>query len=185
MAEVVALLGRGGQRLAEKLLGWNRKTIRKGQRELHSGQVIQDHFQDRGRKRAEQHLPNLLNDIGSIVDPISQTDPTFRSKRIYTPLTAKEIHRRLASGKNYKANELPTVRTISNKLAEMGIRPQRVKKCRPFRKIAQTGAIFEQVHRFNDDADSDPKKLRLSLDCKATVKIETYSRGGKNRIEQR
>jgi hypothetical protein len=30
MAEVVQALGRGGQRLAESILGWNRKTIRKG-----------------------------------------------------------------------------------------------------------------------------------------------------------
>ena len=105
MTEVIALLGRGGQRLAEKVFGWNRKTIRKGQWELHSGQVIQDRFQDRGRKHAEQHLPNLLDDIGSIVEPVSQADPTFRSKRIYTPLTAKEIQHRLASDKNYKADD--------------------------------------------------------------------------------
>ena len=30
MARVVKLFGEGGQRLAEKELGWNRRTIRKG-----------------------------------------------------------------------------------------------------------------------------------------------------------
>ena len=34
MARVVHLLGRGGQSFAEQVLGWNRGTIRKGQREL-------------------------------------------------------------------------------------------------------------------------------------------------------
>ena len=128
MAEVINLLGRGGQRFAEKVLNWNRKTIRKGQRELQSGEPIEDRFKDRGRNRAEHHLPNLLEDIKSIVDPVSQADPTLRSKRTYSPLTAKEIHRRLKTDKKYKAKQLPTVRTISNKLSELDIRPQRVKK---------------------------------------------------------
>jgi len=184
MAEVVRILGRGGQRFAEKHLHWNRKTIRKGQRELQSGQPIGDRFQDRGRKRAEHNLPKLLDDIQSIVNPVSQADPTLLSKRIYCPLTAKEIHRRLRADKRYKPNELPTVRTICNKLADLDIRPQRVKKCRPLRKIPETDAIFEEVHRINDDSDSHPEKLRISLDCKATVKIGAFSRGGKSRIKQ-
>jgi len=184
MAEVVRILGRGGQRFAEKHLHWNRKTVRKGQRELQSGRAIEDRFRDRGRKRAEHHLPQLLDDIESIVNPVSQADPTLRSKRVYSPLTAKEIHRRLQADKRYKRDELPTVRTISNKLAELDVRPQRVKKCRPLRKIPETDAIFEEVHRINEDADSSPEKLRISQDCKATVKIGAFSRGGKSRTKQ-
>ena len=176
MAEVVNLLGRGGQRFAERVFNWSRKTIRKGQRELQSGDLIEDRFKDRGRKRAEHHLPNLLQDIESIVEPVSQADPTFRSRRVYAPLTAKEIHKRLQTDKKYKPAELPTVRTI---------RPDRVKKCKPLRKIPETDAIFEQVHDINEDADSDPEKLRISLDSKAIVKIGPYSRGGKNRRKQK
>lgn len=40
------------------------------------------------------------------------------------------------------------------------------------------------MHFINDEADLDPQKLRISLDCKATVKIGSYSRGGTNRVEQ-
>jgi len=184
MAEVVRIIGCGGQRFAEKHLNWNRKTIRKGQYELQSGCSIEDRFQDRGRKRAEHHLPKLLDDIQSIVNPVSQADPTLRSKRMYSPLTAKEIHRRLQTDRRYRLHELPTVRTISNKLTELDIRPQRVKKCRPLRKIPETDAIFKQVHRINDGADSSPEKLRISMDCKATVKIGSFSRGGKSRTNQ-
>lgn len=126
-----------------------------------------------------------MDDIESIVNPVSQADPTFRSKRVYSPLTAKEIHKRFQTDKGYKVGELPTVRTISNKLGDLNIRPQRVKKCRPLRKIPETDAIFDEVHRINEDADSDLEKLRISLDCKATVKIGPFSRGGKSRIEQR
>lgn len=39
MAKVVKMLGKGGQRYAERELEWNRRTIRKGTRELESGIV--------------------------------------------------------------------------------------------------------------------------------------------------
>src|SRR5436309_15469676 len=63
MARTVKELGPGGQRRAERDLGWNRETIRKGTRELESGQICLDNFAARGRKRAEAHLPNLLTYI--------------------------------------------------------------------------------------------------------------------------
>jgi hypothetical protein len=66
MGKVVALLGRGGQSFAERVLGWNRGTIRKGLAELRSGQAIEDRFDQRGRQRAEELLPHLLEDIRSI-----------------------------------------------------------------------------------------------------------------------
>jgi hypothetical protein len=91
MADVVGALGRGGQRFAERYLGWNRKTIRKGIQERESGQPIEERFHERGRKKVEEHLPLLLQDIREIVEPHSQTDPTFRSTRVYTPLTAEEV----------------------------------------------------------------------------------------------
>ena len=185
MAKVVAILGRGGQRLVESLFGWNRTTIRKGQKELETGVAIIDRFHDRGRKRAEYHLPSLLEDIKAIVAPDSQTDPTFRSTRIYSPLTAKEIHLRLQKDKFYNESELPVVRTISNKLSELGIHPKRVKKCKPLKKLPETDSIFETLHEVNAAADNDSETIRISLDCKAAIKVGPFSRGGKNRVEQK
>jgi hypothetical protein len=68
MARTVQTLGKGGQRLAERELGWNRETIRKGMHELKSGMTCIDAFSSRGRKPAEAHLPNLLSDLKAIVD---------------------------------------------------------------------------------------------------------------------
>jgi len=95
MAQIVKLLGYGGQCFAERVLGWNRGTIRKGTIELESGESIPDQYGNCGRKRAEYHLPNLFSEIKAIVEPLSQADPTFRSKRIFSPLTANEIGIRL------------------------------------------------------------------------------------------
>jgi len=65
MARTVRELGPGGQRRAEHQLGSPRATIRKGMLELEHGVICLDNFAARGRKRAEDHLPNLLTDIAA------------------------------------------------------------------------------------------------------------------------
>jgi len=134
MSNVVILLGRGGQSRAEHELGWDRKTIGKGIKELKTGIRCIDNFANRGRHRAEHHLPNLLEDIKKIVEPVSQCDPTFRTTELYSPLTAAEVHRRLVEHKNYNVEQLPTVRTISNKLNELKFHLKKVDKCKPKKK---------------------------------------------------
>ena len=181
MGNVVDLLGWGGQSFAEQSLGWNRCTIRKGQAEFQSGQVIEERFEQRGRRRAEERLPNLLNAIRSIVEPSGQTDPTFRSIRIYSPLSAEEVRLRLISQCGYNDAELPCTRTLRTKLNDLGYRLRKVRKCRPLKKIPETDAIFEEVHRVNQAADQDEGVLRISLDTKATVKVGPFSRGGYSR----
>ena len=78
MAQIVLALGPGGQSRAQRELGWNRNVIIKGIKELKSNIRCIDNFSGRGRKPAEHHLPNLLEDIKAIVEPVSQVDPTFR-----------------------------------------------------------------------------------------------------------
>jgi len=131
MARTVQALGKGGQRLAEHELGWNRGTIRKGMHELEHGIVCIDAFSLRGRKRAEDHLPNLLSDITAIVDGQSQADPQFRTNRLYTRLTATEVRRQLIAQKGYGEDELPTAETISTKLNALGYYPKKVAKSQP------------------------------------------------------
>ncbi len=181
MGRVVALLGRGGQSFAERVLGWNRGTVRKGLAELRSGPALEDRFDQRGRRRAEELLPHLLEDIRSIVEPSAQTDPTFRSTRIYCPLSAEEVRRRLTNQYGYTDSELPCTRTLRTKLNDLGYRLRKVRKCRPQKKIPETDAIFEHVHRINQASDQAEKVLRISLDTKATVKVGPFSRGGYSR----
>ena len=134
MARTVKELGLGGQRLAERELGWNRITVRKGTHELESGFVCLDAFSARGRKRAEVHLPHLLDDIRAIVDSQSQTDPRFRTQRLYTRLSAAEVRRQLIAQKGYQDTVLPTVQTISAKLNALGYFPKKVAKSKPQKK---------------------------------------------------
>lgn len=131
MAQIVEHMFDGNQTRAETTLGWNRKTLRKALSELRGDFCYIDHYYLRGRKPAEEQLPNLLDDMRAIVDGQSQTDPTFRTQRLYTRLSAAEVRKQLIAQKGYSEDELPTVATISHKLNEMGYRLRSVVKSRP------------------------------------------------------
>lgn len=133
LAETVETL-RLGQRQAQQLFGWGRDTIRKALRERRAGLTCVDAFRSRGRKPAEAHLPQLLQDITDIVRDHVQTDPTFQTTRLYCRLTAAEVRRQLLSRKGYTDAQLPTVKTITEKLNALGFRLRKVAKCRPQKK---------------------------------------------------
>ncbi len=128
MGRVVKALGRGGQEYASRELGWNRNTIRKGQRELETGFRCVDNYQARGRKRIEERLPNLMADIRAIADQHSQTDPSFQSTRLYLRLSATSVRQALIEQKEYTDEQLPSAETIRDRLNELGYSLKRVKK---------------------------------------------------------
>ena len=166
MARAVRALEEGGQRLAERELGWNRGTIRKGQHELEHGIVYLDAYTSRGRKRSEEHLPNLLSDITALVDGQSQADPQFRTNRLYTRLTATEVRRQLIAQKGYRDDELPTAETIATKLNDTSILPEKGGENATPKKLPETDAIFDKLKQINEEADKNPQMLRISMDGK-------------------
>jgi hypothetical protein len=107
MARIVQALGPGGQSRAARELGWCRDTIRKGMRELVSDQRLVDNFGARGRKKAEDKLPNLLADIRAPVTaartpPTTTRSPKHSSRRSSTTPaipTASARSRMLALGR--------------------------------------------------------------------------------------
>ena len=128
MAQVVETMLDGSPMRAEKELGWNRVTLAKALDELRGGFCFIDHYYLRGSKRAEDHLPRLLDDIQELAERHSQKDPTFRTTRQYTRLTATALRQQLIEEKGYTHEELPTVQTIRRKLNEMGYSLKQVKK---------------------------------------------------------
>lgn len=182
-ARIVKALGKGGQRRAEAELGWNRRTSCKGMCELESGFECYDNFAGRGRKAAEEHMPNLLADIKAIAEAESQTDPTFKTTRLYIRLSAAAVRKQLIEQKGYRDEEVPSAETIRTKLNQLGYHLKKVKKSQPLKKIPETDAIFEQVAQVNTAADADETQLRLSVDAKGTVLLALLSRGGFNRVE--
>lgn len=131
MAKTVKELGAGGQWAAEKELGWNRGTIRKGMRELETGIASIDAFNMRGRKSYVEVLPHLLIDIREIAEQNTQTDATFRTTKLYLRLTAAQFIRELIKTKGYSEEHLPKRRTMSTILNDLGYRLRKVKKTAP------------------------------------------------------
>jgi len=128
MARVVKALGRGGQWFASQAFGWDRNTIRKGTRELETGFICYDNYAARGRQRAEERLPQLLDDLRAIADQHSQADPKFQSRRLYLRLSAASVRQQLIEQKGYTDDQLPSEEVIRQRLNELGYSLKRVKK---------------------------------------------------------
>jgi hypothetical protein len=182
MAKVVKQLGSGGQSQAAPELGWNRGTIRKGLHELESGITGIDNYTGRGRQPCETHLPERLADLKTIVDSQSQTDPKFKSTRLYVRLSVREIRPQLVEQMGYLDHELPSNDTRRQKLNQSGYHQRRVLKTKPQKKIPETDAIFSQLLTNNQEAKDNPTTLRISVDAKATVKLGAFDRGGQTRV---
>jgi len=124
----------------------------------------------------------LLEDIQAIADEQSQADPTFKTTRLYTRISAAEVRKQLILQEGYTDEELPGEETIRVKLNELKYRLRSVQKSRPQKKIPETDDIFKQLHKLHAEADEDETMLRVSMDAKATVLIGLLSRGGKTRV---
>jgi len=155
MADTVATLALG-QRQACDLFGWGRDTLRKALQERHSGMTCVDAFCCRGRKPAEFHLPRLLQDIKDIVQDHLQADPTLKTKRLYCRLTAPEVRRQLISRKGYTDTQLPSTKTITEKLNNLGFRLRKVAKCRPQKKYPRPMPSSPTSRRFTS---KPPRRL--------------------------
>jgi hypothetical protein len=114
MAQTVEAFGLS-QRQAELRLGWARATVRKAVPEASSGIRCVDNFSARGRKPAEFHWPDLLEDICEVVKENLQTDPTFQTTGLYCRLSGPEVRNQLIERKGYTDKQLPTVQTLGGR----------------------------------------------------------------------
>ncbi|MDY0406309.1 ISAzo13 family transposase [Virgibacillus sp. 179-BFC.A HS] len=180
LAKTAKAYGKGGQSLVAEEFNVSRDTIRKGLYEMETGICYEDAFYLRGRKKAEEKLPDLLKDIKEIVDGQSQTDPNFKTTRLFTRLTIEKIREQLIE-KGYTDEELPSNQTLNTKTNQLGYKLDKVKKTKPAKKIKETDVIFENLKNVNDEYHDKDNVLRLSIDTKDRVKIGPFSRGGKSR----
>ena len=71
----------------------------------------------------------------AILDEQSQTDPTFKTTRLFTRLSAAEVRRQLIAQKGYTDDELPSEETIRVKINELGYTLRSVQKTRPKKRF--------------------------------------------------
>ena len=95
-----------------------------------TGTIIPPLERSRRPSYSDKH-PALQNDIRSLVDPHSQTHPTFENTFRYTRLTGKAVLDALVREKGYKKSDLPAESTLRALLNTMGYRLRRVQKTKP------------------------------------------------------
>jgi hypothetical protein len=109
-------------RKAETVFGWCRHSVQLGLHERRTGIICVDNYRARGRHKSEKKLPNLEEDIRSLVDVQAQADPKFQSTFLYARISARAVREALSSQKGYVAGELPTRQTIGEILNRLGYR---------------------------------------------------------------
>lgn len=172
----------GNARRTEYAMGWGREMLILGMKEIETGIRCTHRYKDTGRKRTEDKIETLNEDIRAIADPQTQADPSMKSGTLtYTRITAKAMREALIKDKGYKDEELPCENTIGNILNRLGYNLKRVLKAKPAKKIKEVDEIFENVWRINEESDKNPNSLRISIDAKAKLNIGNFSRGGKSR----
>ena len=128
MAQVTQDYFDGSARKAETYLGWSRQAVGLGLKELQTGIVCLDNYAARGRKKTENNLPSLEEDILSLVDSQSQADPSSQSTFCYARIGARAVREALIEQKGYQDDELPTRQTIGDILNRNGYRLKKRKK---------------------------------------------------------
>ncbi|HJH30614.1 MAG TPA: ISAzo13 family transposase, partial [Methanosarcinaceae archaeon] len=184
IGEVTIKLLDSNARKAESEFGWGRETVKTGMAELITCIRCLNNFSARGNKKTEEKMPELVDDIRSIVNPKSQADPKFQTPFLYTRITAKTVRQTLIDEKGYTNDELPCENTMGNILKRMGYNLKRIQKTKPLKKIPETDEIFKNVDAINRYVDDNPDVLRISIDTKAKVNVGEFSRGGKTREKE-
>lgn len=186
LGKVALEYGRGGQAVVAREFNTGRNTIRKGGEEFTTGIQIEDKFSLRGRTKTEKKLPSLTADIKELVESTCQTDPTFKSTKLYTRLTVTKIRNLLIEQKEYLPEELPKSDTTLNRIVnDCGFLLKRVMKVKPIKKIPETNAIFDNLSKVHAKNKDKSNVVRLSIDAKDKVKLGEFSRGGKTRVEKK
>ena len=135
-----------------------------------------------GRKSLFQIYPTLKEDITKIVENHCITDPRFKSEKQYVRLSIKEIKKQLVETGKYNSESFSDS-ALNNLVNFMGYNLKKVQKIKPLKKIKETDAIFDNVHKKREEAMNDNKTALFSIDTKDKVSLGPFSREGKNRTK--
>ena len=109
--------------------------------EIKTGLDCIDNFSGRGRKKCEEHNPELFNHIKSIVESKSdiQADPAMNSERLYIKITSNEIRRQLEKRFHYSKEQIPSESAMTRILNENNLYLRKVRKTIPKKRFQKQG----------------------------------------------
>ena len=112
----------GSARKTERELGWDRVSVQRGLDSLKTGIEYVDNYSARGRKKSEERLPKLAQDMRDLVDSQAQADPKFQTPFRYLKVSAQAVRDQLIVEKGYEDEALPCRQTIGDILNRLGYR---------------------------------------------------------------
>jgi len=119
MAEVALQYCDGSPRKAERWFGWGRDAVQTGLNEKRTGIRCVDNVKARGRKRTEERIPKIAEEIERIVAPHAQADPKFQTPFAYTRITAEAVRKELLKNDALK-DAVPCRQTVGAGLDRTG-----------------------------------------------------------------
>ena len=122
MAQVALDYFEGSARQCETYLGWSRRAVETGLHEKRTGIRCVDNYAARGRKKTEEHLPQLSADIRELIDGDVQADPKLQTTFCYSRVSARAVREQLVQEKGYLDEQLPCRQTIGRLLNRLGYR---------------------------------------------------------------
>jgi hypothetical protein len=124
----------GSARKAERVFGWKRTMIQLGLAEQRTGiKCIGAQSANCGVKKWEEQQPDAAKILREIAEAHGQQDPTFKTTRAYTRLTANQAILELKQ-RGYEAEQLPAHSMMAVILNRMGYRLRPVMKAKPQKK---------------------------------------------------
>ncbi len=139
----------GSARKAESVFGWGRAAVQTGLHERRSGIRCIDNVRVRGRRKTEDQSPQIAAAIRQLVEPTSQTDPTFQTTLAFTRVTAAAVRTALQAEEEL-APLVPCRQTVGSMLNRLGFRLRPVIKARPQKKFARpTPSLPTSTRRAN------------------------------------
>lgn len=147
MARMSLKYCQGNSRLTESVFKWSRDAVATGLGEERTGIVcIGLQSTSCGVQLWEESHPDIAEFLCKIAENQSQQDPTFQSTVAFTRLTAPSALGALKEA-GYGADQLPSIRSMSDILNRLGYRLRKVVKAKPLKKIKETDAIFGNVKK--------------------------------------
>ena len=181
MAEMTFKYCKGRARMAETVFGQSKYTVATGLGEKRTGITCLGAQSAYSRHiRWEEREPEAAEALRLLAESQSQQDPTFRTVITYTRLTAESALNALKEH-GFADEHLPSPGGMAMLLNRMGYCLRKVLKAKPLKKIKETDAIFNNINDKDQQAKDNGHVKRVSMDCKAAVKIGDFSRGGKTR----
>jgi hypothetical protein len=170
----------GSARLTETVFGWGRNNVELGLAEKRTGiTCVGAHSASGGAKRWEERQPEAAAALLQLAEAHAQQDSTFQTTIAYTRLTAAQAIEQLYQ-QGFNKEQVPARAHNGSNLESNGLSLATGGQSQTSKKIPQTNAIFDNIQANDRQANSEHVK-RLSIDCKATVMIGEYARGGKTR----